>query len=174
MLLVAAATGSVSQAPTTNNADDRPKMMVHLEVISALAPNIHHMEVLLPPFEQTDGAALPTIRWWEKPRRSMPLGALGAGENIGRQVQALPLTREQTARVADCVKDVRIASLYATSAVPEVCDGWTTKLSIAARRSTLQFEWFCDPPPEWIGVGALCDAINRAFIELQRESGGDG
>lgn len=149
-------------------------MKVHLEVISALSPNIHHIEVLLPPFEQTDGAALPTIRWWEKARRATSLGALSAGENVERQVQELPLTREQAVRVVDCIKDVQIACLYATSAVPEVCDGWTTKLSIAARRSTLQFEWFCDPPQEWIGVGPLCDAINRAFIELQRESGGNG
>ena len=111
---------------------------------------------MLPPFEKSDGAVFSTIEWWDTARYGP-----AAGENVEGTVQEIALTPEQAVRIADCLKAVQVVASYAAFDAG-ICDGGTTKLSIAQHRaSAVRLEWSNSPPAEWIGVDALLDAINE-------------
>jgi len=85
------------------------------------------------------------------------------------EMEEFALSQEQVTAIADASRAIRVTPNGGSFEMFEWTDGWSTKLTLDACDSSVVLKWFRNPPPEWIGVGALCDKIRRTLFDLQRQ-----
>lgn len=141
-------------------------MEIQIKSHSALSGQTSYTDVLLPPFPESEGVQAPILRSWTE--QLVPRTSAESVESE-QQVDEFALTEEQVISISDALRVARITPSSGSFNMFSTCDGWTTKLTLDAYDSKVVLEWFCDPPPEWIGVGELCDNINRMVFTLKQQ-----
>jgi hypothetical protein len=140
-------------------------MKIRVEFHSSPPFQILDVEVLLPPFAPNESMQAPTLRSRKKDGIAFPDMKSVEPE---QQVEEFVLSHEQINAITDAVRAIRITPSPGSFAIFSTDDGWGTKLTLDACDSSVILQWFCNPPPEWIGVGPLCTVINRMHSSLQR------
>lgn len=147
-------------------------MEIRVEFDSALASSRSYVEVLLPPFPPGEDVRTPVLRSWEEQWEEQEVTRTREASVESRyQAEEFALTEEQAIAISDAVRAVRIVPTTGSFKMFSVCDGWNTKLTLDAYDSRVVLSWFLHPPPEWIAVRELCDAIERMASSLKLERG---
>lgn len=142
------------------------EMEIRVEFDSALASSCSYVEVLLPPFPPARDFQTPILRSWEVEKLAFLHDATVESRH---QVEEFALAEDQVTAISEAVRAVRIVPSTGSSTASDICDGWSTTLTLAACDSKVVLRWFLDPPPEWVAVRELCDRILQLAFAFRQQ-----
>ena len=138
------------------------RMRIILEVSSAIAMQRHRVCLNIPPIranEYTGAASMQvSVEPWFPENDMSTKGAT-------KRPQDYELKPRDVELLARAVGGTQVVAPIDSSKISTTVDGWTTKLTLEVLGSTLMLGWFCEPPPAWVGVSELCEAIERLVLE---------